>query len=117
MSQNNSAKTSMGLEPNTAGLLCYLGVWITGIIFYVLEKDNMQVRFHAMQSMIIFGTITVVEIVVGWIPVLGWIVNSLLGVLAFILWIVLMYKAYKGEKIKIPVATELAEKWTKPAAK
>jgi uncharacterized membrane protein len=117
MSQNNSARTSMGLEPNIAGLLCYLGVWITGIIFYILEKDNMQVRFHAMHSMIIFGAITIAEIVVGWIPVIGWILNSLLGVLAFVLWIVLMYTAYKGQKIKIPVATELAEKWTKPAGK
>jgi uncharacterized membrane protein len=67
--------------------------------------------------MIIFGGITLVGIVFGWIPILGWILTSLLGVLAFILWIILMYKAYKGEKTKIPVATELAEKWTKPAVK
>jgi uncharacterized membrane protein len=117
LSQNNSTKTSTGLEPNTAGLLCYLGLWITGIIFYIIEKNNMQVRFHAMQSMVVFGIITIAEIIFSWIPFLGWIISSLLGVLTFILWIVLMYSAYKNQKIKIPVATELAEKWTKPAGK
>ncbi len=41
-------KSSTGLEQNIAGLLCYVLGWITGIIFYILEKENEFVRFHAM---------------------------------------------------------------------
>jgi hypothetical protein len=49
------AKASTGLEPNVAGLLCYLVGWITGLVFILIEKENQFVRFHAMQSIIIFG--------------------------------------------------------------
>ena len=97
----------MGLEQNVAGLLCYVLGWVTGIIFFVLEKDNKFVRFHAMQSIIVFGAITVVDIILGW--VLSW----LLSILALIPWIVLMVKAYRGEKYKLPVAGNIAEKQVK----
>ena len=110
-------KTSMGLEPNLAGLLCYLLGWITGIIFLVLEKENQLVRFHAIQSIVVFGAITVADIVLGWIPFVGWFVFiPLLGILAFILWIILMVKAYKGQMYKLPWAGNFAEKQIKPKA-
>jgi uncharacterized membrane protein len=114
MSQTNKSATSTGLEPNVAGLLCYLLGWITGIIFLVIEKNNRDIRFHAIQSILVFGAITIVDIVIGWIPILGWIVLSVLGVVAFILWIVLMYKAYKGEKWLVPIAGKIAEKYAQP---
>jgi len=107
------AKTSTGIEQNVAGLLCYLLGWVTGLIFILLEKENSFVRFHAMQSIIVFGFFTIVTTVLGIIPVLGWIIAWLLGVLAFILWIVLMVKAYQGEQYKLPWAGDLAEKWSK----
>ena len=89
-------KTSTGLEQNVAGLLCYVLGWITGIIFLLLEKDNKFVRFHAVQSIIVFGAYTVVALIFGYIPVIGGIVTWILGAFAFILWIVLMVKAYQG---------------------
>jgi uncharacterized membrane protein len=104
-------KTSTGLDENVAGLLCYVLGWVSGLIFILIEKDNRFVRFHAMQSIIVFGTINVVGIVFGWIPVVGVVVGSLVGLLAFILWIVLMVKAYQGDMYKLPVAGDLAEKW------
>ena len=52
-------KTSTGLTENVAGLLCYILGWITGIIFLILEPDNKFVRFHAIQSIIVFGIISV----------------------------------------------------------
>jgi len=106
-------KTSMGLEPNIAGLLCYVLGWITGIIFLIMEKENQFVRFHAMQSIVVFGAITVVDIILSFIPILGWIINWLIGVLAFILWIVLMLKAYQGQRYKVPWAGDFAEKQLK----
>ena len=104
------------LKPNIVGLLCYLGLWITGIIFIIIEKKNQFVRFHAWQSIITFGALTVIEIIFNFIP-FGWIVNSIIGVLMFVLWIVLMYKAYQGEKYKLPVAGDIAENMIKPSAK
>ena len=104
-------KPSIGLDENVAGLLCYVLGWVSGLILILVEKDNGFVRFHAMQSIIVFGTINVVGIVFGWIPVVGIVVGSLVGLLAFALWIVLMVKAYQGEMYKLPVAGDLAEKW------
>jgi uncharacterized membrane protein len=104
-----------GLEPNVAGLLCYLLGWITGLIFILLEKENRYVRFHALQSIITFGAISVAMIVLSvfeWVPYLGdvfFVFRILLGILAFVLWIVLMVKAYQGDKYKLPVAGDLAE--------
>ncbi|MFC1916929.1 DUF4870 domain-containing protein [Chloroflexota bacterium] len=106
-------KTSMGLEPNLAGLLCYVVGWVTGLIFFILEKDNQFVRFHAMQSIVVFGVLTVISIILSFIPVIGWILGWLLGVLGFILWIILMLKAYKGERYKLPWAGNFAEKQLK----
>ena len=104
------AKTSTGLEENIAGLLCYVLGWITGLVFFLIEKENKAVRFHAMQSIVVFGAITVVSIIVSWIPFIGYILGILLSILALILWILLMVKAYQGEKYKVPVAGNIAEK-------
>ena len=103
-------KTSMGMEQNVAGLLCYIAGWITGLVFYLMEKDNRFVRFHAMQSIVVFGALTVVSIVLSVIPVIGWIIGWLIGVLALVLWIVLMVKAYQNQWFKLPWAGDFAEK-------
>jgi uncharacterized membrane protein len=110
------AGSTTNLEPNVAGLLCYLATWITGLIFFLIEKENKFVRFHAMQSMVTFGAIFVGYIVfmgLGFIPVIGLlfdILSWILAVLAFVLWIVLMVKAYQGERFKLPIAGDFAEK-------
>jgi uncharacterized membrane protein len=103
-------KTSLGMEPNLAGLLCYVLGWVTGIIFFVLEKENKFVRFHAMQSIIVFVPITVAGIILNFIPFIGWILGWLLSIFGFILWIILMVKAYRGERYKMPWAGDIAEK-------
>ena len=103
-------KTSSGMNQNVAGLLCYLAGWITGLIFFLIEKENRFVRFHAMQSIITFGSLTVLFMVLGFIPILGWMVMPILGILQVILWIILMVKAYQGELFKLPMIGEIAEK-------
>jgi uncharacterized membrane protein len=100
-------KTSTGLDQNIAGLLAYVLGFITGIIFLILEKDNKFVRFHAMQSTIIF----LVLLVIGMIPFFGPVLSFIVSPIAFILWIVLMYKAYQGEMFKLPVIGDYAAKW------
>jgi uncharacterized membrane protein len=103
-------KTSTGMNQNVAGLLCYLVGWITGLIFFLIEKDNKFVRFHAMQSIITFGGLTMLFMVLGFIPVLGWVLFPILGIVQLVLWILLMVKAYQGELFKLPVIGDLAEK-------
>ncbi len=55
-------KTALGLSENIEGALAYLAGWITGLVFWFLEPENKFVRFHAMQSIVVFGALTVVEI-------------------------------------------------------
>jgi len=106
MTMNDSTS---GLEPNIAGLLCYLGVWITGIVFVVIEQRNNFVRFHAIQSIVTFGALTIVSAFLSWIPFVGGFFGAAIGILAFILWILLMVKAYQGELYRVPVAGRVAE--------
>jgi uncharacterized membrane protein len=110
METKDQGKTSIGMEANVAALLSYLLGFITGIIFYVLEKDNKFVRFHAMQSIVVFAFLFVINIIAGLLPVIGWAISALVGVTGIILWILLMIKAYQGEYLKLPVAGDIAEK-------
>ena len=110
MAENDLGPTSLGMKPNVAALLSYLAGILTGIIFYLLEKENKFVRFHAMQSIIVFGAFFVLNIVLGFIPVIGWSLIPLVGVVQLILWIILMVKAYKGERFKLPIVGDMAEK-------
>ena len=102
-------KSSTGLEANIAGALCYLLGFITGILFLVLEKDSKFVRFHAMQSTIVFGGIFVLNVILTVIPLVGWLVAMLLFPVTLILWIVLMIKAFQGARFKLPVVGDIAE--------
>ncbi len=88
----------------------YLLGFITGIIFLLIEKQSKFVRFHAMQSTILYGGIFVANIALGFIPFLGWLVGLLLTFAAFILWIVCMWKAFQGEMYKVPYVGAMAEK-------
>ena len=104
------AGTSTGLSQNVAGLLCYVAGWITGIIFFVLEQRNKFVRFHAAQSIVVFGIITVAGTVLGLIPVVGIAFSWIIGIIGFIVWIIMIVKASSGEWYKLPWAGDVAEK-------
>jgi uncharacterized membrane protein len=106
----STEKSSTGLDANIAGALSYVLGPITGILFFVLEKESKFVKFHAMQSIITFLGLFVVSVVLGFIPILGWIVAIFLQLAALILWLVLMFKAFQGEKFKLPVIGDMAEK-------
>jgi uncharacterized membrane protein len=108
-------KTSTGLEANVAGLLCYVLGWVSGLVFVLIEKENKFVRFHAVQAIVVFGAVTIVQIVLGvlaQIPFIGllfWILYAIVWLLALVLWIVLMVKAYQGTMFKLPWAGNFAE--------
>ena len=108
MEKKDLGKTSTGVQANVAALLCYLVGFITGIIFIVIEKENKFVRFHAMKSIVVFGFLFVLGFILPFIPILGLILLPFLWIVNVVLWIILMVKAYQGEKFKVPVAGDIS---------
>lgn len=105
-------KTATGLDENIAGLLCYVGWWISGIVFLIIEPDNKFVRFHAIQSIIVFGFITVALSILGWIPFVGTFLSTIIGLIGFAIWVAMMFKAYQGARYKLPLAGDVAERYS-----
>ena len=107
--RNLKEPTSTGFNANVAAALSYLVGFVTGIIFLLVEKDNKFVRFHAMQSTLLFIGIILVDVVLNMIPFLGFLVVMFVVVpLSAILWLMLMYKAYQGEEFKLPLVGQMA---------
>lgn len=120
-------KSGSGLAPNVAAGLSYVLGFITGIVFYMIEKEDEFVRFHAMQSILFSVGLFVINIaimiisgIVGFIPVIGVIIVIVLtlasfavGLGGFVFWIVLIIKAFQGERYHLPYIGEMAEKYAK----
>ena len=104
-------KTASGLDQNVAGALTYALGWITGALFLVTEPGNRFVRFHAWQSLFVFGTLSAAWLIaIAVLPLLGvllaWLVILPVSV---VLWLWLMFKAYQGDRYKLPYAGDMAE--------
>lgn len=102
--------TKTGIEPTVAAALCYLLGFVTGIVFFIIEKDNAFVRFHALQSTMVFGGLFVVIMILKVIPVLGFILNFFLSIAAFSIWLFMMVKASQGIAFKLPIIGDIAER-------
>ena len=102
--------TSCGMKAELAAALSYVFGFVTGIVFFVVEKKNKFVRFHAMQSIILFASLFVLQIIFYAIPLIGWIIRMLLSLAGFVLWIILLIKASQGEYFKLPGIGNIAEK-------
>jgi len=102
------------LEENVAGLLCYLGLWVTGLIFLLIDKRPF-VRFHAAQSIAVFGGLQLLSIVFslffgsgrGFSP--AYTVMRLIELVGVVLWILLMVKAFQHEKFKLPIVGQITD--------
>jgi len=105
-----SSETSIGLARNIAGLLCYVGGWISGIVFLVIEKRSKFVKFHAWQSIMTFGVLNVIYLILFSIPIIGWVIGWIISVLGLVLWIILMIQAGTGKMWKLPWVGDWAEK-------
>jgi uncharacterized membrane protein len=116
------AESSTGMSANVAGLLCYVAGWITGIVFVLLEKKSTFVKFHAWQSIMTFGVLTVVQIILSILGAIAvttispglWWFAYVLGIIVWVitvgLWIALMILASQGKMWKVPGAGNWAEK-------
>lgn len=99
------------MQSKTPVWLAYLAGWLTGLIFLAVEKNDEDMRWHAAQSLTLFGAVQIVMIILWRIPIIGTILNAIIGLGAFILWILLMVKANQGERFRVPVAVDFAEKY------
>jgi uncharacterized membrane protein len=109
------------MDEKVAGLLCYVVGWVTGLIFYFIDKRP-YVRFHAAQSIVVFAGLQVISIVLGiFFGVslmagglsgfsMGYALIWLIDIVSLVLWILLMVKAYQGERFRVPIAADIAEK-------
>jgi uncharacterized membrane protein len=113
-----AASPTEGLQENVAGLLCYVLGWITGIIFLLIDKRPF-VKFHAAQSIVVFGGLTVIRVGLIFLHgmvgggVLSWgfvgMIQLAISLIGLVLWILLMIKAYQHETFKVPIAAPIAE--------
>lgn len=112
--------TSMNMDANVAAGLSYILGWITGLIFFLMEKQNRFVRFHAMQSIILAVSTTVLFIVLDVLSValvftfIGCLftpVLSLVGIGFFVLWLICLINAFQGKYFKLPIIGDMAERW------
>ena len=116
-----------GLQENVAGLLCYVLGWLTGLVFFLIDKRPF-VRFHAMQSMITFGALHLLVFILATLGFAGgfmggmsagmmmggawWLLYSIFNLLILVAWVVCMVKAYQGQRFKLPIVGNLAENFS-----
>ena len=107
-------KSVLGLNEKCASMLAYAGLFVSGILILIFERENKTVRFHAMQStvffMFLFVAASVVTWLFGWIWIIGGLVNFAVSSACIAAWLYLIYKAYTGENYKIPIIGEAAWK-------
>jgi uncharacterized membrane protein len=119
-------RSSTGLDANIAAALSYFFGLLSGAVFFAIETDSRFVKFHAMQSMlasvaaiVLWIVYMVLASILMYIPVLGWLVMLLLwaalalGMLG--VWLFSMFKAFQGDRFKLPYIGEVAEKQVWPS--
>ena len=120
----SSEKSSTGLTTNDAATLCYVGGWISGLVFLIIETKDRVVRFHAMQAIVVFGSLHIAMLLLtslrslfAWtvwsgsllpLEITFTVLQSLLAVFMGVLWIVLMVRSHEGRTLVLPLAGELS---------
>ena len=110
----------MKMTPNRAAIFSYALGWVSGLVFFVMERKNSFVRFSAAQSFLFFGGVTVLQVIIRAIaaipflgtvllaPILG-LIGTVVTIAALATWLFLMFQAYRGVKVKIPIVGDYAE--------
>jgi len=111
--------TSTGLNARTEALISYALWWFSGLIFFLIERKNRFVRFHAAQSFIFFGGVSVVLAILHFIsiiPILGFFLSlplafatTIISILAVIVWLFMMFQAYRGVNFRLPIISGYAD--------
>lgn len=113
------SETSTGVDERLASVLCYAGWWITGLVFLFAERRHPRVRFHAAQSLIVFGVLSVALFLSGGASAVAFFlaaptfqmvqsIGNAVWLAAVLLWVFLLVKAWRGEAWSVPLAGSLA---------
>ena len=116
-----SERTSTGIDAPLASVLCYAGWWLTGLVFLVVERQHRGVRFHAAQSVVLFGALSIAMVALGGVSVVALLlpgpafrllqgVGNLIWLGAVLLWIALLVKTFRGETWRVPLASGVADR-------
>ena len=108
----DQGKSSTGMQANVAALLAYVLGLVTGLVFFLIEKESTFVKFHAMQSIAFSVVMFVAGFILAFIPFIGAVGIALLNLAGLVVWVLLMIKAYQGERFKLPVLGDFAEQQT-----
>ena len=111
------SESSTGIPSRTAAALAYSGWWITGVIFFVAERQDAFVRRHAAQSVAVFGAVSLLIILFGVLAVASLsfmpagfgfftVAAAVAGLAGLVLWGIAMWKAINGDEWKIPAAVD-----------
>lgn len=109
----------MGGVPSAAGsnkktytILAYLFWWVTGLIFLFVGKDDPDVKWNAANSVVVFGGLSIVAIVLSVIPVVQLLV-FVLWIVAFVYWVIFMIQALQGtgQRIHAPGMSGFIDKY------
>jgi uncharacterized membrane protein len=105
----NTDRTALGCDANVAAALAYVLGWISGVVVLASERQNRFVRFHALQSILVFGGLSLAWFLCLSLP-FGWLISFIvLPPISAVLWLILMFKAYKGQRMKLPYVGDVAE--------
>lgn len=102
-------QSSTGLSETIATFIAYLFGWISGLLMLLVEKDSEEIRFHGAQSVTVFGTLTVLNILLPFIPAVGPLLLGVLAPVTMLAWIVLMVMSLLGCAPHIPVIENFAQ--------
>ena len=116
-----SDTTSTGVDARLASVLCYAGWWITGLVFLFAERRHAGVRFHAAQSIVVFGALSIALLLSGGASAVAFFVAAptfqlvqtfgyLLWLAAAVLWLYLLLTAWRGDTFQVPLAADLARR-------
>ncbi len=105
----DTGRTASGFDENVAGALAYSLGWLSGIVFYLVEPQNGFVRFHALQSTFFFGAASVAFVLCLAVPILGWILSIFIFYGSLGVWLLMLFKAYKGERFRLPIVGRMVE--------
>lgn len=103
-------RSSTGLEIRVAAMLCYALGFVTGLIFLAVEKNSRFVKFHALQSTLLFASLFIISVVFAFIPLIGWFFNMLLVPVTLACWIVCMLLALQERRFLVPVIGPIADR-------
>jgi len=113
--------TSTGVDARLSSMLCYAGWWVTGLVFLFAERRHAEVRFHAAQSLVVFGALSVALLLCGGASAVAFFVatstfqmlqaiGNAIWLIAVLLWLFLLIKTWQGETWRVPIAGDLATK-------